>query len=231
DHAGSSRILPNLWARPGHIPRWIKDWLRQCYGSARRQGADGPRVRAAAEITLPNVDGLRPRAVTEMYSFDHDIGSFVAIGTGTVSDDGQVIRSNPGVGVLKAGWHCGGDPNANGSVADCPDCKICQGDHCVTDPAQEGHTCKTQSGAAGVCKNGTCVPSVKIEASFLNHDDPKNTSYATLAKGDPVYGGSEESTSDKLKMKATLESGAPSVSTYTWSVTGPGSGNYTPPAP
>jgi len=184
-----------------------------------------------ARITLPNVDGLAPRAVTEMYSFDHDIGSFVAIGTGTVSDDGQVIRSNPGVGVLKAGWHCGGDPNANGSVADCPDCKICQGDHCVTDPAQEGHTCKTQSGAAGVCKNGTCVPSVKIEASFLNHDDPKNTSYATLAKGDPVYGGSEESTSDKLKMKATLESGAPSVSTYTWSVTGPGSGNYTPPAP
>jgi hypothetical protein len=28
-----------------------------------------------------------------MYSFDHDIGSFVAIGTGTVSDDGQVINS------------------------------------------------------------------------------------------------------------------------------------------
>jgi hypothetical protein len=68
-----------------------------------------------AAITLPNVDGLAPRAVTEMYSFDHDIGSFVAIGTGTVSDDGQVIRSNPGVGVLKAGWHCGGDPNSQGS--------------------------------------------------------------------------------------------------------------------
>jgi len=31
-----------------------------------------------APITLPNVDGLRPREVTEMYSFDHDIGSFVA---------------------------------------------------------------------------------------------------------------------------------------------------------
>jgi len=70
-----------------------------------------------AAITLPNVDGLKPRAVTEMYSFDHDIGSFVAIGTGTVSDDGQVIRSNPGVGVLKAGWHCGGDPTEGGSSA------------------------------------------------------------------------------------------------------------------
>ena len=189
----------------------------------------GALFNPPARITLPNVDGLPPRAVTEMYSFDHDIGSFVAIGTGTVSDDGQVIRSNPGVGVLKAGWHCGGDPNANGSVADCPDCKICQGDKCVPDPAQEGRTCKTQGGATGVCKNGNCVPSVKIEASFLNHDDPKNTNYETLAKGDPVYGGSEESTSDKLKLKATLEPGAPSVSSYTWSVTGPGSGNYTPP--
>jgi hypothetical protein len=70
-----------------------------------------------ARITLPNVDGLRPREVTEMYSFDHDIGSFVAIGTGTVSDDGLIIRSDPGVGVLKAGWHCGGNPNQTGSTA------------------------------------------------------------------------------------------------------------------
>jgi hypothetical protein len=80
-----------------------------------------------APITLPNVDGLPPRAVTELYSFDHDIGTFVAVGTGTVSNDGQVIRSDPGVGVLKAGWHCGGNPNAIGTVAKCPDCYSCQG--------------------------------------------------------------------------------------------------------
>lgn len=70
-----------------------------------------------AAITLPNVDGLKPRQVTEMYSFDHDIGSFVAIGTGIVSDDGLEIRSSPGVGVLKAGWHCGGDPSSSGGAA------------------------------------------------------------------------------------------------------------------
>lgn len=91
-----------------------------------------------AQITLPNVDGLRPRAVTEMYSFDHDIGSFVAIGTATVSDDGRVIRSNPGVGVLKAGWHCGGDPNSTGTAANCPQCQTCQGTNCVPDPSQNG---------------------------------------------------------------------------------------------
>jgi len=108
-----------------------------------------------AAITLPNVDGLRPRAVTEMYSFDHDIGSFVAIGTGTVSDDGLVIRSNPGVGVLKAGWHCGGDPAANGTAADCGDCKICQSNNCITDTAQND---KTSASGSGCCKDGMVVP-------------------------------------------------------------------------
>lgn len=105
-----------------------------------------------ARITLPNVDGLAPRAVTEMYSFDHDIGSFVAIGTGTVSDDGQVIRSSPGVGVLKAGWHCGGDPNANGSVADCPVCKSCKTNACLPDDSN-----KPPEKCAS-CNNGTPVP-------------------------------------------------------------------------
>ena len=113
-----------------------------------------------AAITLPNVDGLKPRAVTEMYSFDHDIGSFVAIGTGVVSDDGQVIRSSPGVGVLKAGWHCGGDPNSNGTVATCPTCQTCQGNNCVNDnsqPFDDGKFCTSCSGVTtgpDCCKDG-----------------------------------------------------------------------------
>jgi hypothetical protein len=133
-----------------------------------------------APITIPNVDGLIPRAVTEMYSFDHDIGSFVAIGTGIVSDDGQVIRSAPGVGVLKAGWHCGGDPAANGTVADCPDCKWCQGNECVKDPAQDSRACETASGIDGFCLNGQCdegdCPKVVKELQDINQvaDDPIN---------------------------------------------------------
>ena len=27
-----------------------------------------------------------------------------------MSDDGTIIRSNPGVGIIKGGWHCGGNP-------------------------------------------------------------------------------------------------------------------------
>ena len=56
-----------------------------------------------APITIPNVEGLAPGEVTEMYSFDHDLGQFVSIGTGTVSQDGTIIASDPGVGIIKGG--------------------------------------------------------------------------------------------------------------------------------
>jgi len=69
-----------------------------------------------ARLTLPNVDGYAPGSQSEMYSFDHDLEEFVSIGLGTVSEDGTVIRSNPGVGVVKAGWHCGAaQPGGAGS--------------------------------------------------------------------------------------------------------------------
>jgi hypothetical protein len=123
----------------------------------------GAHFNTPARITLPNVDGLRPREVTEMYSFDHDIGSFVAIGTGTVSDDGQVITSSPGVGVLKAGWHCGGNPNENGTVADCPDCKICRDNNCVADPAQDGPNSNEP--------NSCCFQGEKVANKGLSYDD------------------------------------------------------------
>ncbi|MDE3196189.1 MAG: hypothetical protein KGN84_07590, partial [Acidobacteriota bacterium] len=110
-----------------------------------------------APLTLPNIDGLVPGAITEMYSYDHDLSMFVAIGTGTVNSDGSLIVSNPGVGVLKAGWHCGGNPNTAGTVADCPTCKKCDGQKCVTDPAQEGAACPLSPGT-GACVNGVCQP-------------------------------------------------------------------------
>ncbi len=118
----------------------------------------GALFNPPAPITLPNVDGLKPGAMTEMYSFDHDIGSFVAIGTGQVSDDGLIIRSSTGVGVLKAGWHCGGDPQARGHVADCAPCKFCEGPSanqlgCVANPGAIGQSCAPSNNP---CVSGTC---------------------------------------------------------------------------
>ena len=74
----------------------------------------GTTFNPPASITVPNVDGLKPREVTEMYSFDHDLNTFVAIGTATVSDDASTVRCNTGVGVLKAGWFCDGNPTPTG---------------------------------------------------------------------------------------------------------------------
>jgi hypothetical protein len=107
-----------------------------------------------AKLTLPNVDGLAPRQVTEMYSYDHDLAAFVAIGTGTVSEDGSLIASDPGVGVIKAGWHCGGNPNTVGTAGTCPYCARCQGTQCVTDnsktpPQNSPNDCKKET-----CTNG-----------------------------------------------------------------------------
>ncbi len=116
----------------------------------------GTRFTVPAAMTMPNMDGLAPRAKTEMYSFDHDLASFVAIGTGTVSDDGSVIASDPGVGVIKAGWHCGGNPNPTGSAGTCPQCQACIGNSCQADPAQACTCCG--SGNGGVCTSGTCTP-------------------------------------------------------------------------
>lgn len=129
----------------------------------------GALFNPPAPITMPNVDGLAPREVTEMYSYDHDISSFVAIGTGSVSDDGLVIRSNPGIGVLKAGWHCGGNPSANGTAADCPPCNYCTGNSCQPDPKQLNGPCtgifnncwlpdSGSCGAGGQCVGGSSAP-------------------------------------------------------------------------
>ena len=38
----------------------------------------GSTFNPPAPIVIPNVDGLAPNSITEMYSFDHDIGSFTA---------------------------------------------------------------------------------------------------------------------------------------------------------
>lgn len=77
----------------------------------------GAHFDPPAPVTFPNVDGLAPGTVTEMFSFDHDLGAFVSIGTGTVSDDGTVVASDPGFGIVKAGWHCAAPQSGRGQAS------------------------------------------------------------------------------------------------------------------
>ena len=121
-HADKVPMTPNF----GQQPRFII--------SIQPAGA---HFNPPAPMTLPNVDGLSPGEVTEMYSFDHDLGSFVAIGTGTVSKDGSVIKSDPGVGIVKGGWHCGGNPSTTGTASGvCGD----QGPQCAPAGSVAGET-------------------------------------------------------------------------------------------
>ncbi len=152
----------------------------------------GTKFDPPAAMTIPNVDGLPPKAVTEMYSYDHDLASFVAIGTGTVSDDGSVIRSDPGVGVLKAGWHCGGNPNSSGSAGTCPTCQKCQGSNCVADdtqvPAQNSPVdCKKE-----VCSGGSKV-------SQANDAEQPSQKSPTDCKKEVCSGGSVTSQPDNTE--------------------------------
>ena len=94
----------------------------------------GARFDPPARLTLPNVEGLSPGEVTDLYSFDHDLGHFVSIGPGTVSEDGTLIVSNPGVGIIKAGWHCGGNPATSGTAHNCPQCYSCVNNRCTPSP-------------------------------------------------------------------------------------------------
>ncbi len=85
----------------------------------------GTSFHPPAALSIPNTDGLLPRATTELYSYDHDLASFVSIGQGVVHEDGLRIQSLPGNGVTKAGWHCGGNPLPTGQACQCAKCEVC----------------------------------------------------------------------------------------------------------
>jgi hypothetical protein len=147
-HADKVPMVPNF----GQQPRFIVTIQ-----------PPGVKFDPPAQVTHPNVDGLPPGHITELYSFDHDMGSFVATGTATVSADGTTLVSDPGTGIIKGGWHCGGDPQTRGTVAECPVCQICVGTvgaHCEADPASEKQVCDDKQFCTLIasCKKGKCTP-------------------------------------------------------------------------
>jgi len=53
---------------------------------------------------------LPPGTKNWLYSFNHDTGEWEAIGPMTVSDDGMMICTDAGVGMIAPGWHGSGPP-------------------------------------------------------------------------------------------------------------------------
>lgn len=62
-----------------------------------------------AQISIPN-DGMLPGRSISIFQFDHEINEFINIGPGTTSDDGMNITSDPGFGIIRAGWGGCGQP-------------------------------------------------------------------------------------------------------------------------
>jgi len=84
----------------------------------------GIRFDPPAQVIYPNVEGLAPGDVADIFAFHHDIGQFVNVGPGTVTEDGSVVVSDPGFGIVQAGWHC--LIRLPGPAADCAN--DCSGD-------------------------------------------------------------------------------------------------------
>ncbi len=56
-------------------------------------------------ITFPNAQAAPPGSQADLYYFDLTIGNWRTWGTGTTSDDGSRIVSDPGFGLPRLAWH------------------------------------------------------------------------------------------------------------------------------
>jgi Glucodextranase, domain B/CarboxypepD_reg-like domain len=165
----------------------------------------GTRFDPPARLSLPNVDGHAPGAQVEMYSYDHDLEEFVSIGLGTVSEDSLVVTSNPGVGVIKAGWHCGSQPGGSGCAHNCPVCRDCDG-NCNCVPAS-GDPRVSSFETEGDCKTPACVNGdlKQVAANDPPKDDEKgNCKSIQCENGNPVE---KEDKSDETKCTTCGENG------------------------
>ncbi|MBL9119371.1 MAG: VCBS repeat-containing protein [Phycisphaerae bacterium] len=61
-------------------------------------------------VEYPNMSAIPPGAAVHFLTFNHDTGEFEAMAPGRVSEDGSTIRSEPGTGLTKSGWHGPGLP-------------------------------------------------------------------------------------------------------------------------
>jgi hypothetical protein len=132
----------------------------------------GVHFSPPARISIPN-NGMPPGMLIDMFSFDHDLGMFVPIGTASVSADGSIVQSDPGFGVEETGWGgCTPPPPPPRCLAKCGPCETCDDGRCAADVGKNGQRCAdTQQsfssngvkiqigdGCQGSCNNGSCEP-------------------------------------------------------------------------
>ncbi len=81
----------------------------------------GAKFDPPVKIIYPNMSGLPAGSIAYFLSFNHDTMRFEIITTGSVTDDGANIVTDPGGGIVTAGWGCNCPPYA--ATGDCEDCE------------------------------------------------------------------------------------------------------------
>lgn len=123
----------------------------------------GVRMDPPARVCIPN-RGNPPGYQQEMFAYDHDLGDWVGIGTGSVTADGQQICTDTGFGLHKSGWHGAPPPPPPPRCpSNCDNGNPCQTGRCVEgscqyEPKGDGTRCDDGSGCGeAVCQGGSCV--------------------------------------------------------------------------
>ena len=114
----------------------------------------GIKFDPPARLSYPNVENFAPGQILDILSFDHDLGEFVGVGPGTVSEDGAVVVSDPGSGLIKSGW---GAMRPGAQQNTC--CCSCESDACHTATGCTAGNCNCTK---------TCIS--KIEACPPSND-------------------------------------------------------------
>jgi len=145
-----------------------------------------PRVKfnPPMRIQIPNLDGSPAGTVTEIFCYNHDLEEFASGGTARVSEDGSVIVSDPGSGVIVSGWGGAPPPPPPPTCADgCNTGDPCRQGSCVNGACQftnqpDGTACPNAGNpcTTDVCKAGSCthqVPGITVKIQSSN-SDPSN---------------------------------------------------------
>lgn len=210
-------------------------------------------------VTFPNLDGQPANTQVLLMSFDHDAGRYIRVGTGRVSADGKTVTSETGSGIRIGAWHSfpgnqacpevitlghiqiAGNPAFEGKAIVSSEAWV-EGVRAVPmanpDLASSMSILDYRASLSLPCGRNVLV---KMEATtelvvarilprYIDHDDPANETDKPLTGFGTLYGGTERSTSDILTLHISSLADLPSRS-FAWSVSGPGAGVYTPPAP
>jgi hypothetical protein len=90
---------------PGVAPQLVISIQAGNNGGFSQTAGGATNFNVPAPVQFPNLEGLQPGEKSLIWSFNHDAGMWEVIGTGTVSEDGKVIKSDEGVGIIAPGWH------------------------------------------------------------------------------------------------------------------------------